>query len=339
MTPLDIVFVSSHPRPRHYRADGSFIYRCENLGLGLSALGHRVSLRHLNDLLVGPARFDIAVFMRPADSLRFRWAIARLRRGGCRLMADFDDLIFHADLAAHRPSVLSGQARLESTQAKFRLHERALPAFDGVVLSTRELAESFSGFYPSRPHSVIPNAVFRPWRALPRVDTWPRRITYFSGTRTHDRDFALVEPALVRLLEERDDVHLQLVGPLKTRLDHARIERIGRVDFGRYADLVRASHLNLAPLEDTPFNRCKSALKAIEAGCFGVPTVASPIGDYLRVAPAGVLFAADETQWYEQLCRGVDESSHAGLAAGLAQRLHPLSDVDAFARDFLQFAS
>jgi len=339
MTPLDIVFVSSHPRPKHFRSDGSFIYRCENLGLGLAALGHRVSHRHLNSLVTGATRFDVAMFMRPNDSLRFRWVARRLRKAGCRLVADFDDLVFDPELARFRPSVWLGQTSLAPIQRKFRRHEAVLPLFDRFTFSTEELASRFGVFRPTLPSAIIPNAAFRPWRELPRLDTQPRRITYFSGTRTHDRDFAMVEPALARLLSERNDFRLQIVGPLSCGLAHPSIDRVDRVDFAQYADLVRASHLNIAPLEDTPFNRCKSALKVIEAGCFGVPTVASPIGDFLRVATEGVLYAAGEEQWYTQMRDALDATVYARLSEGLANRLRPYSDVDVFAREFLRFVT
>lgn len=339
MTFLNIAFVSSHPRSRYFRADGSFIYRCENLGLALAALGHRVSFHHLDSLLTGAADFDVAVFMRPSDSLRLRWVARRLLRRGCRMVADFDDLIFHPDFAEVRPSVLLGDASVASTRRKFRRNQNALSSFDRVLLSTGELGRRFAESYPGREMMVIPNASHRSWRGLERSSAVPRRVTYFSGTRTHDRDFALALPALKRLLAERDDFVLQIVGPLGLDWTHPRVQRVEKVPFSEFADLVRSSYINLAPLEDTPFNRCKSALKAIEAGCLGVPTVASPLGDYLRVATQGVLFASDEEQWHAQLRFALDEANHADISEGLAERMLQLSNVDQFARDFLRFVS
>jgi glycosyltransferase involved in cell wall biosynthesis len=334
-----IAFVSSHPHPGKFRSEGSYIYRCENLALGLEAMGHQVQHRHLNSLLRGAVDFDVAVFQRPTDSLRFRWVAGRLKRAGCRMVADFDDLIFHPAFAAVRPSVLLGDASASRTARKFKRNQRALARFDGFLLSTDELARRFAECNPGRPMKVIPNASHRSWRALPRENVVPRRVTYFSGTRTHDRDFALVMPALKRLLQERDDFVLQIVGPLDIELAHPRVQRVEKVRFAQFADHVRSSYINLAPLEDTAFNRCKSALKAIEAGSFGVPTVASPIGDYLRVATEGILYARTDEEWYSQLRFALDEANHAKLSAGLAERMRPLSDVDRFAQDFLDFVA
>jgi len=335
----NIVFVSCNPHPTTFRLEGSYIYRCENLALGLAALGHQVSHRHINSLVAGRVAFDVAVFLRPTDSIRFRWVARRLKKAGCRMVADFDDLLFDPSFARYRPSVWAGQASLPRTMRKFARHTRALRQFDRFTFSTQSLFDHFAGLHPDSPRLIVPNAAYRPWQEMQRIHAEPRRITYFSGTRTHDRDFALVEPALMRLLEERDDFRVQLVGPLQTRLSHRHVERVGRVDFKRYADLVRSAHINLAPLEDTPFNRCKSALKAIEAGCFGIPTVASPIGDYLRVATEGVVYASDAEQWYEKLTLALDDDSYRRWSEGLVERLRPLSDVDAFARDFLRFVA
>jgi glycosyltransferase involved in cell wall biosynthesis len=214
-----------------------------------------------------------------------------------------------------------------------------LPSFDRVLLSTEELSRRFAQCYPGLATMLLPNASHRTWRGLDRTIAVPRRVTYFSGTRTHDRDFALALPALKRLLDERDDFVLQIVGPLGLDWAHPRLLRVEKVAFAEFADLVRSSYINLAPLEDTPFNRCKSALKAIEAGCFGVPTVASPLGDYLRVATQGVLFAADEEQWYAHLRFALDDENHAALSDGLAERMLLMSDVDRFAQDFLRFVA
>jgi len=78
----------------------------------------------------------------------------------------------------------------------------------------------------------------------------------------------------------------------------------------------------LAPLEDSPFNRCKSALKIMEAGFFGIPTVASPIPDTRRFAGAGVEFAASSDEWLNALRRLADGHPYpASWREDLRQRI------------------
>lgn len=339
MSPLQICFVSDHPRRRFFRRDASFIYRCENLGLALQAMGHDVRLLHLNELLLRPGRPDVAVFLRPSLSWRMRWALATLRRRRCRVVADTDDLNFDPAMAAYRPSVLAGTAGLHKTERKFARALAALAAFDAVTVSTDELQRRLQAVLPQMRCAVIPNAVHRSWRLLQLPPASRRVITYFSGTGTHDRDFALVAPALRQLLDEEPDLAVQVVGRLNTPLQHARLERVGKLPFADYPAAVAASWLNIAPLEDTPFTRGKSALKTIEAGFFGVPTVATPLGDTLRLQGPGVLFAQTEADWLQQLRRAVQPAERARLADGLAARLQPLSDIDVFAAQWLRFVT
>ena len=339
MPPLQICFVSDHPRRRFFRQDASFIYRCENLGLALRAMGHEVRLLHLNELLLRPGRPDVAVFLRPSRSWRLRLALAMLRRRGCRVVADTDDLNFDPAAAAYRPSVLAGSASLRKTEGKFARALAALALFDRVTVSTDELQHRLRPLLPDMPCAVVPNAVHRSWRALQLPRASRRVLTYFSGTSTHDRDFALVAPALQQLLDEVPDLEVRVVGRLDTPLQHPRLQRVTKLPFGDYPAAVAASWLNIAPLEDTPFTRGKSALKTIEAGFFDVPTVATPLGDVRRLQVPGVLFATTQAEWLQQLRHALQPAERARLSEGLAQRLRPLSDVDLFAAQWLRFVS
>jgi glycosyltransferase involved in cell wall biosynthesis len=334
---LRIAFVSSHPRPWRYRRDASYIYRCENLGLALRRLGHQVTFAHLNTLLL-PRRFDVVVFLRPILSELYARVVQRLRRSGAVLLGDFDDLLFDPQFASFRPAVRNDPSAESRVRGQLERHAEAVRALDGVVVSTEELAHRFHLAYPTIRWAVIRNAPHYSWLAVPPAVPGDRRaITYFSGTRTHDRDFALVAAALEKVLVRRPDVILRVVGPVSLPPTIPRIERHERVPFARYAQLVRESYLNLAPLEDTPFNRCKSAVKVLEAGVFGVPTVVSPIGEYLRLGVRGVLFADSPAQWLEQIEFACEVAKREWLSEGLRPRILELADVDACAHEFVRF--
>lgn len=338
MNRLRIAFVSSHPSVRRFRRDASFIYRCENLGAGLSELGHYVTLLHLKALLFR-RDFDIVVFMRPARSRLFDFIVHRLRKRGVTLIGDVDDLLFDPECAKFRPSVLNGSGGEEETRDKFELHASALAQMDKVQFSVAELARRYLILRPSAYCTVIPNAAHHSWRSIqaPSSPT-EQRISYFSGTRTHDRDLAIVTPVLGRLLQRHPQLVVQLVGPVNTTLEHPRLQRIGKVSFLEYAELVRTSHVCIAPLEDTPFNQCKSALKAIEAAAFNVPIVVSPVGEFGELRMTGVLHARSNQDWEAQLEYVLDAARYKQLSAGLRERMAAYTDIQANAEKFLSFA-
>jgi SAM-dependent methyltransferase len=64
-------------------------------------------------------------------------------------------------------------------------------------------------------------------------------------------------------------------------------------DYATYRQVMGSCHIAFLPLADTAFNRCKSDLKALEAGGHGLAIVASPVvyGESLRDGETGRLFS------------------------------------------------
>jgi glycosyltransferase involved in cell wall biosynthesis len=337
MKRLRIAFVSSSPSIRRFRRDASFIYRCENLALALSHRGHKTSLLHISALLVR-RDFDIAVFLRPQRSWLFDYVTDRLRKRGAVVVGDADDLIFDPECAQFRPSVRNDLADVAKVRNGFALNAEALAKLDKVQFSTDELARRYLALRPGAQCEVIPNAGFRLWPAVPTDrSASERNISYFSGTRTHDKDFAIVAPVLKKLLNRHEDLTVRIIGPLSLDFEHERVIRVSKVPFKDYPQLVAASYISIAPLEDTPFNQCKSALKTIEAGMMNVPTVVSPIGEFATVRMLGVLHANSEAGWESQLEFALDRENHKRLSLGLRDRTLAYADIDACAEKFLRF--
>ncbi|HEX2529999.1 MAG TPA: hypothetical protein VHK70_00850 [Burkholderiaceae bacterium] len=339
MKQLRIAFVSSSPSIRRFRRDASFIYRCENLAHGLVHLGHKVSLLHITALLIR-SDFDIAVFLRPQRSWLFDHVTDRLRARGTLLVGDADDLIFDPACAQFRPSVRNDLADESRVRRGFALNAEALAKMDKIQFSTGELERRYLALNPQAECTVIPNSGFRLWHAIPAgKPPLERDISYFSGTRTHDRDFSIVAPVLERLLRRHHDLKIRVVGPVSLDVDHQRVFKIQKVPFKNYPDVVGASYLSIAPLEDTPFNQCKSALKTLEAGMMNVPTVVSSVGDYAKINMFGVLHAKSADEWEHQLEFALDRNNRKQLSEGLRERTLELANVDVFAQNFLRFVS
>jgi len=133
-------------------------------------------------------------------------------------------------------------------------------------------------------------------------------VGYFSGSATHQRDFAECEAALLDIMERHPEIRLRLVGYLVLGPEWDRYrDRIERIGFLGVSDLLRCiaeTGINLAPLElGNPFCEGKSELKFFEAALVGVPTVASgtePFCDAIEHGISGFL-ARDTDEWRRAL--------------------------------------
>jgi hypothetical protein len=134
------------------------------------------------------------------------------------------------------------------------------------------------------------------------------------GTTSHDRDFALIEPVLARLKTEyADRIVIDVLGMTGPRELTAGLNRIGPSPHATrsYPGFVNwlngrlpGWHIGLAPLLDTPFNRCKSPIKAMDYAAIGLATLASDAPAYrgsIADGPTGQLVPNDPVAWYAAL--------------------------------------
>jgi glycosyltransferase involved in cell wall biosynthesis len=236
------------------------------------------------------------------------------RGAGMRLVYDIDDLVFDpsfADSIDMFRRMVPYQRRLEA-EAIERRHELLL-ACDLVTVSTAPLAKIAERL--GRPAAVIPNSINAEQMqvAAELAVAPPRRregivIGYFSGSPSHQRDFAECAPALLDIMERHREIRFRLVGYLVLGPEWARYrDRIDRIDFLGPADLLRGiaeTDINLAPLElGNPFCEGKSELKFFEAALVGVPTVASATEPFLAAIDEGIsgFLARDTAEWHRAM--------------------------------------
>jgi glycosyltransferase involved in cell wall biosynthesis len=134
------------------------------------------------------------------------------------------------------------------------------------------------------------------------------RIGYFSGTISHNRDFAVITDALLQIMEKYPNVELFLAGPLdiENRLNiyKKRIKQLPYAPRGKHFENIASVGINLAPLEiGNPFCESKSELKFFEAGIFAIPTVASATRTFSEAIDDGQdgFVAANTAEWAEKL--------------------------------------
>lgn len=132
-------------------------------------------------------------------------------------------------------------------------------------------------------------------------------IGYLSGSITHNDDFKLIMPTIIKLLKKYDNVYLQIVGlldlPDEMQEVKDKVLTSPFIDWKELPKLIRSIDINLAPLEDTIFNEAKSENKWTEAALVKIPTVASNVGAFKEAIENGKtgLLCNDERDWEESL--------------------------------------
>ena len=334
---LKFLFLSHAKNPKLFTSDPSFRYRCMNLAGRLEK--SKADYVHVSKMLW---RFGgVVSFHRPDNGAIFQKIFLRQKCLGSRLVADCDDLVFDPDLAEFSPGVRNGVVALDKTREMFSENQKAFAKFSILTTSTEPLAEEMRRVFPNARVGVVPNAIYHGWLGMaepphPR----PKILTYLPGTRSHDRDFQLIASVLEELLHRHPEVRLHVTGPLVFQLSARAGQVVARekVPFEQYHEWVREGRVNLAPLEDSPFNRCKSALKILEAGFFGIPTVCSDFPDALRFLGAGAHIARSPEDWKAALERLLfDEDAYRAETEGMRERVLALAHPEIMGKKWLEF--
>jgi hypothetical protein len=263
----------------------------------------------------------------------------RLKQLGITTIADFDDLVFDEEHADFSPAVLNKKLPRKKVIRRFKDHKEALLYFSYLTVSTESLAKQARVTFPSISVLVVKNTMHYKWPHTPPIETAPHNkiITYFPGTHSHDRDFLQVSAPLEHFLSEHADVKLLVIGPLLSPLlnkQNKQIEHINKLPFTDYSQAARNSWVNLLPLEQTPFNFCKSAIKVIEAGSYLAPTITSPLPDALRFEGIGSLVAIDDNQWLKHLENLYDPTNYKRTTQNIEEHFAIAAAPEKMAIDF-----
>jgi glycosyltransferase involved in cell wall biosynthesis len=134
------------------------------------------------------------------------------------------------------------------------------------------------------------------------------------GTATHDADFAMIEPALRRVLDIFGrHVSIDIIGisgrsDLPDWVNRIPLSVHATQSYPGFVNWITQHHwdIGIAPLVDTPFNQCKSSLKTLDYAALGLPVLASDVAAYRGSptdGPAGWLLPDNPDAWFLALCR------------------------------------
>jgi O-antigen biosynthesis protein len=192
---------------------------------------------------------------------------------------------------------------------------------DAITCTTRTLAARIRREMPDKPIWVIPNAIdytLRDWTARESREEnglEGKVVLGWTGSIHHERDGQMMLEAVPEILAEYPEAVLLLqcdrnaYGSWTDRLKRQglldRVYWAPPVPFDIHPGIYSLFDINLAPLEMTQFNLCKSDLRLIEGGAQGVPYVASNIAPYTDFHEhsdgIGGYLASTPAEWVEAL--------------------------------------
>lgn len=258
---------------------------------------------------------DVVVLQRPL-ARRTVETIEVLQRHGVAVVVEIDD-DFHALPAGH------GAKRATSVAANPNHNRRwlrkACDLADLVTVTTPALADRYGSHGRV---AVLPNYVPAEYLSVPsRHRTVAPTVGWTGSVVTHVGDLEVMGGVIPEVLVETGARFVSWgVG-----LTEQAIGVKGRVrpwaDLrGAYPRQVADLDVGLVPLADIPFNEAKSWLKGMEYAALGVPFIASPRAEYLRlgreVLPS-VFVAATPEEWSEGVRVLCDSPAMRADVAGL----------------------
>ena len=305
----------------HYRAENMIEY------LNIASIESEIILEtELNYEKI--ATYDMVILCRVFMNPHIRKLIEMCRTLRIPVVFDVDDFVID-------PSIVNNIAPIENLSdyekslhvEGMKKHRESFEAADFFTAPTDYLVDV--GTKLAKPSFVIRNGLSRSQiecckKIVDIKDKKARdiqtlrhdniKIGYFSGTKTHQKDFSVAIPALLRIMKEFPHVHLYIGGylDLDEKFDKFsdRVKKFPFVSFDRLPYNIAKVDITIVPLElKNPFCEAKSELKYFDAGLLKIPTVASPTNGYKWAIQNGVngFLASSADEWYNCLKRLIED--------------------------------
>lgn len=321
----------------HYPDYHTFRYRAYNMVQALNSSAETSSAYFFASDLAEVDRIlsccDVLVICRARYTLNVSELIEKAKGRNIKVFFDIDDLTFDTDYVAliaeaHNHDLLD-EERLDFWYAIVGRIGATLKACDHVIVPNEFLGRQVKQFN-EMPISVIPNFLNREQLDV-STDIMARKrssgfandghvhVGYFSGSPTHNHDFAIVADALDTLMSSDERIVLRIVGlldlPPAMSKYRKRIEHHPLQDFVNLQRLIGSTEITLAPLQESVFTNCKSELKFFEAAIAGSITLASPAFSYRGSMQQGVTgYLVDRSGWAAAIANVANNlADHTGM--------------------------
>jgi len=297
----------------------SALYMSRHYADELNNNGLKCSTTVIDDpfLLKHADNFKVFIFHRTLFTTKIEKFINKIKESKKEIIFDTDDLVFDSRYL-NQMDYLKEMNVLEKKQYQKGVGEEILndPFVKVCTTTTSYLAEKLKE--RNKQVFIVPNKLSDSDLKIAEEINKIRnskfeirnsiRLGYFSGTISHNKDFAVITDVLIEIMDKFPQVALFLVGPLDLESSlnkfKNRIKQLPYVPRHKHFENIAKVDINLAPLEiGNPFCESKSELKFFEAGILGVPTIAAATQTFIEAIEDGVDgFIANSTRdWIEKL--------------------------------------
>jgi len=267
-------------------------------------------------------RYNVFIFYRCPWLKEFEGIFEEIRRKNKVSIYAVDDLVIDRKYTDNLPVV---RAMLPEDRKLYdngvERHNKLMRCCDYAITTTEGLADelkkydNFRDVYIDR-NSMSDEMIYYADKAIAEVKRDAKKVVigYFSGTNTHNEDFQMVAPALIKILKKYENVYIKLAGrleapePLKDFAD--RLIFTPYVDWRRLPYELRQCDVTLSPLIDSVFNRAKSENKWSESSLVEAATVASDVGAFkisIDNGKTGILVENTTDGWFRGISRLVED--------------------------------
>jgi glycosyltransferase involved in cell wall biosynthesis len=204
-----------------------------------------------------------------------------------------------------------------------------------MVLTTTDLLASKIREINSNVHVVFNGLPFGQDQFTDKKESSEHFRILYAGGSTHYHDLRTIRYALEKLRKDQSLKHCQYIlagynrGGIWDKIESVfnpkgsttNYIRRNTLELDEYMDHYSHADVAIAPLENNNFNRYKSNLKVIEAGCKNIPCVATNISPYCDdfLLSKRIFLAKNTSEWYKiikELAKNPEQVKDMGEALG-----------------------